>query len=241
MVAYFSRCTTGRRALSDFGLAQASPPSRPSRRVSFWWPLARGHICPSGSIGRWQSWQIGRPPATASAQDSLSERACSRVKRHDNVGGIDSSSPASTSWATNTKRSSCAAYPRAIRPTLNSIVGSSGNDAMLSASSSACWSGVFNCSSKRGSASPRAASCCFSIHKAAESSPRRRRNRKVRFPGVPIDSASIASTDAKSCCASAIVVSHTKSSSRCHIVPYYAPQVWLTGAEGSQDVDMVDI
>ena len=52
------------------------------------------------------------------------------------------------------------------------------------------------------------------FHKAAESSPRRMRNRKVRFPGVPIDSASIASTDAKSYCASAIVVSHTKSSSR---------------------------
>src|SRR4029450_10469094 len=180
---------------------------------------------------------MGSPRATASAQDSLSERACSRVKRHDNVGGIASSSPASTSWATNTKRASCAAYPSAIRPTLNSIVGSSGNDAMLSASSSACWSRVVNCSSKRGSASPRAATCCFSIHKAAESSPRTIRNRKVRFPGVPIDSASIASTDAKSCCASAIVVSHTKSSSHCHIVPYYTPQVWLT----EEDVDILDV
>src|SRR5215475_9804321 len=176
---------------------------------------------------------MGRPPATASAQDSLSERACSRVKRHDNVGGIDSSSPASTSWATNTKRSSCAAYPSAIRPTLKSMVGSSGNDAMLSASSS----GALSCSSKRGRASPSAASCCFSIHKAAELSPRRIRNRKVRFPGVPIDSASIASTDAKSCCASAIVVSHTKSSSHCHIVPYYTPQVWLI----EEDVDILDI
>src|SRR5690606_11424941 len=120
-------------------------------------PLEAGQRCPSGSSGRWQWGQIGRPAATTSRATSAIANSCSGATMNRIASSSSSSEVITTATSSDSSAASCTV------PTAKSSSPGSPSTRLGFRASTAWRSGwIPAAASSVMTCDPRAATCCFS-------------------------------------------------------------------------------